>query len=46
VPLAAGYYVVSWPRPAAQRRFNEDAVFRGPFRLREDARAQLERVSA
>jgi len=37
VALAAGYYVVSWPSRAAKRAFNEDAIFRGPFRERAEA---------
>jgi hypothetical protein len=41
VALAPGYYVVSWPRRARDRRFNEDAEFRGPFRARAQAHEWL-----
>ena len=44
VALAFGYYVVSWPFGAAKRMFNEDAIFRGPFRERADALDNLERL--
>lgn len=37
VPLANGYYVVIWPGSASAGRFDEDAVFRGPFRDRKAA---------
>lgn len=37
VPLAGGYYVVSWPAGTKKKIFNEDAAFRGPYRTREDA---------
>jgi len=46
VALAPGYYVVSWPRRTRDHRFNENAAFRGPFRERAQARAQLEQLSA
>ena len=44
VALAPGYYVVSWPFGVAKRMFNEDAIFRGPFRDRADALDGLERL--
>lgn len=37
VPLAGGYYVVSWPVGTKKKIFNEEAMFRGPFRTREHA---------
>lgn len=37
VPLPGGYYVVGWPAGTHERRFNERAVFRGPFGTRGDA---------
>ena len=43
-PLAAGHYIVTWAPGIAARRFNEDAVFRGPFRLRTEAEAVLEQL--
>ena len=45
VPLARGYYVVSWPARARTRMFNEDARFRGPFRNRREAQLRLEQLS-
>ena len=44
--LPAGWYVVSWPpAPGRQpRRFNEEAVFRGPFKLEAEARHALARL--
>lgn len=41
-PLLPGYYVATWPKDIKIRRFNEDAVFYGPFRRRNDAEAVLE----
>lgn len=41
VPLASGYYLVSWPAQTEKRVFNEDAIFRGPFKTRDDARAAM-----
>ncbi len=41
VPLANGYYVVSWPVGDCAGRYDEGAEFRGPYRDRkaaEDAR--------
>ena len=38
-PLAPGYYVVNWPEHIRARRFNEHAVFHGPFKLRKEAQA-------
>jgi len=46
LPLARGYYVVSWPTSASPKRFNEDASFRGPFQGREDAQAALDQLVA
>ena len=40
-PLVLGYYVVSWAPGARVGRFNEDAVFQGPYRLRSEALAAL-----
>lgn len=36
-PLEPGYYVVNWPESIRARRFNEHAVFHGPFKLRQEA---------
>jgi len=36
-PLVPGYYVVNWPESIRARRFNEHAVFHGPFKLRQEA---------
>jgi hypothetical protein len=46
--LPAGWYVVSWPpAPGRQpRRFNEEAVFRGPFKLEAEAHHALARLRA
>lgn len=41
-PLVPGYYVVSWPVNIRARRFNEHAIFRGPFKLRKEAQAALD----
>ena len=38
-PLAPGYYVVKWPEHIRARRFNEHAMFHGPFKLRKEAQA-------
>lgn len=46
VRLAAGYYVVSWPPRAKKMLFNEDALFRGPFRGRDEAIAEMRRWQA
>jgi hypothetical protein len=43
-PLAPGYYVVHWPESIRIRRFNEHAVFFGPFKARTEAQAALERL--
>ena len=40
-PLAPGYYVVNWPEHVRARRFNEQAAFHGPFKLREEAQVVL-----
>ncbi|MEC4747342.1 hypothetical protein [Methylomicrobium sp. Wu6] len=42
--LAPGYYVVNWPEHIRARRFNDHAEFHGPFKLRKEARAALERM--
>jgi len=39
--LAAGWYIVSWPPGAVPGRFNEEALFRGPFRQSEEAEGAL-----
>ncbi|MEW5708410.1 MAG: hypothetical protein AB1830_05805 [Pseudomonadota bacterium] len=46
--LPAGWYVVSWPpAPGRQsRRFNEEAAFRGPFKLEADAHHALAQLRA
>lgn len=44
LPLAPGYYVVHWPDHIRARRFNEEALFHGPFRRRREAQAALERL--
>lgn len=38
-PLAPGYYVVFWPEHIRARRFNEHAMFHGPFKSRKEAQA-------
>jgi hypothetical protein len=40
-PLAAGYYVVTWPETIRVRRFNKQASFHGPFNFRQEAEAFL-----
>jgi hypothetical protein len=40
-PLAAGYYVVTWPETIRVRRFNKQASFHGPYKNRQDAQAFL-----
>jgi len=37
VPLANGYYLVNWRAGATAGRFDESAVFRGPYRDRKTA---------
>lgn len=44
--LAPGYYVVSWPGNVKVRRFDQDAVFHGPFAHRQDAQHAAERMRA
>jgi hypothetical protein len=44
--LAVGHYVVGWPPGIVGRRFNEDAIFHGPFRLRIEAETSLEELRA
>lgn len=43
-PLAEGFYVVTWPEGATRIIFNDDAVFRGPFKQRDDAQSLAERI--
>jgi hypothetical protein len=43
-PLRPGYYVVHWPASIRIRRFNEHAVFFGPFRVRAEAQMILEHL--
>jgi hypothetical protein len=42
-PLAPGFYFVKVTAGISARKFNEDAVFRGPFRRRQDAGDALQR---
>ena len=42
--LMPGYYVVNWPEHILARRFNEHAVFNGPFNFRKEAQAVVERL--
>lgn len=44
--LLPGFYVVHWPPGATVGRFNEDALFEGPFRERGGAEAALPRIVA
>jgi hypothetical protein len=44
--LAPGYYVASWPESVRTRRFDERALFHGPFERRPVAQAVLERLAA
>lgn len=41
VPLEPGLYVVHWPEDVAIRRFDERAVYYGPFKSPVEARATL-----
>lgn len=43
--LAQGFYVVTWPEGATRILFNDDAVFRGPFRQLQDAQVLVERMN-
>lgn len=45
LPLAPGYYVVSWPTDIPIRRFDENAVFTGPFKDRRDASSMRARLA-
>jgi len=45
-PLAPGFYFVKVTPGVAARRFNEDAVFRGPYRRRHEAGDALQRFKA
>ena len=42
--LAPGWYVVHWPAGATVGRFNENALFEGPFRARGSAEAGLPKI--
>jgi hypothetical protein len=42
--LTAGYYIVSWPEAIRLRRFDEYADFYGPFKLRKEAEAFLNKM--
>lgn len=42
-PLAPGFYFVKVAAGIVARKFNEDAVFRGPFRRRQEAEDALQR---
>jgi hypothetical protein len=44
--LAPGFYIAHWPADATVGRFNEDALFEGPFRQRSGAEAALPRIIA
>lgn len=39
--LDRGYYVVSWPSGTGDQRYDEKAVFRGPFKRYQDAETNL-----
>ena len=41
IPLSNGYYMVNWPEPEGPRRFDEHAVFHGPWATRSEALALL-----
>ena len=43
--LAAGWYVVNWPRGTVRGKFNEETAFRGPFKQREDAQTETARMN-
>lgn len=45
-PLPRGYYVVYWPKSVRVRRFNEYALFHGPFICRPEAYVVLKRLRA
>jgi hypothetical protein len=42
--LSPGYYVVNWPKSARIKRFDEQAIFRGPFGDRHEAEAAIGRL--
>ena len=44
--LVPGFYIAHWPSGAAVGRFNEDALFEGPFRQRSGAEAALPKIVA
>ncbi|MCQ8180819.1 hypothetical protein NP603_06850 [Methylomonas sp. SURF-1] len=44
-PLPAGYYVVNWPEHVRVRRFDERAVFHGPFPSRLEATSALQQLT-
>ncbi len=45
-PLEPGLYVVHWPASASPRRFDEQALYFGPFKLASEARAAMEALRA
>lgn len=45
VPLAPGYYIVTWPTDISIRRFDENALFTGPFNSKHDASSAHSRLS-
>lgn len=46
IPLVPGYYVVTWDDGIVVKRFDYDAAFFGPFRLRQEAQAALARFQS
>src|SRR4030095_16666103 len=44
--LASGFYIAHWPAGAAVGRFNEDALFEGPFRQRSGAARAVPKILA
>lgn len=42
--LKPGMYVVSWPAGVGQRRYDEHAIFHGPYCSREEACVAFERI--
>jgi hypothetical protein len=43
IPLDPGVYIVRWPNGIVRRRFDEHAVYEGPFQCLAAARAALQR---
>jgi len=41
-PLHRGYYVVNWPEHIRIRRFNEQAIFHGPYQSKQLALAAMD----